>query len=591
MGMSVTISDLTMQYLRSDEKNLKNVSLKVKKGERIGLLGPTGSGKSSLFMTLNGTIPHFLKAKISGKIVVDGIETLESTTQELARHVGVVYADPSLSTAALAVEDDVAFGPQCLGWKTEKIQRAVKDALKATRLAGFELRSTSTLSGGELQAVSVASILAMQTPILALDEPLTMLDPIGKQLIIEVARDVSSKGKRTTLVSEAGGDIEYFAELVDRIIVLYEGEVLADDSTHNILTDHKLLGKIGVEPPQVTKLANLLKGPRPHPINLKEAIPYFRKLLRKMRVKKIARVKKAVRKKRTEKPVASVRNLHHVFAGLHSVHALKGISFDIYPREIIGLIGQNGSGKTTLSLHLVGIHSPTDTEGRDRIPDDCTILVAGADITELKRRKVFKFFDLLSNVNYAFQNPDNQLFEETIELEVGFGPKQLGLSEEEIKKRVDDALNLYGIVDHREDPVMFLTKDMKTYTATASIVALGPTVLIIDEPTTGLDFRSSHRVMEALKELKRRGHTIIVITHDMRLVAEYADRLIVMGKGEIHLDGPPHEVFAKTGLLAKVFVQPPQITMLGQELSDLGFPPGITTVREMHELIKKNSMK
>ena len=589
--MSVNVSDFTMQYLRSDEKNLKNVNLKVKKGERVGILGPTGSGKSSLFMSLNGTIPHFLKGKVSGKIIVDGIETLDSTTQELARHVGVVYADPSLSTAALAVEDDVAFGPQCLGWKTEKIQRSVKDAIKATRLSGFELRSTSTLSGGELQAVNVASILAMQTPILALDEPLTMLDPIGKQLIIEIVRRASTEGGRTTLVSEAGGDIEYFTSLVDRIVVLYNGEVIADDSTHNILTNYKLMDKIGVEPPQVTRLAHLLEGPRPYPINLKKAIPYFRKLLKKMQIKKTARVKKAVRKKRTEKPIVSVRNLHHVFPGLHPVHALKGISFDIYPKEIIGLIGQNGSGKTTLSLHLVGIQSPTDAEGRDRIPDDCTILVSGADITELKRRKVFKFFDLLSNVNYAFQNPDNQLFEETIELEVGYGPKQLGLSEKEIKKRVDDALNLYGIADRREDPVMYLTKDMKTYTATASIVALYPTVLIIDEPTTGLDFRSSHRVMEAIKELKRRGHTIIIITHDMRLVAEYADRLIVMGKGEIHLEGPPHEVFAKTELLAKVFVQPPQITMLGQELSDFGLPPGITTVKEMHQLIRKISKK
>ena len=589
--MSISVKDYTMKYMRSDNDNLRNISLDIKKGERVGVLGPTGSGKTTLFMSFNGTIPHFMKASVEGEIVVEGLKTLDHSTVELAQHVGVVYADPHLATVALAVEDDVAFGPQCLGWSTEAIRETVHEALKRTRMQGFEKRSTTTLSGGELQAVSIASILAMRTQILALDEPLTMLDPIGKQMIIEMLATLFSEKQITLIVSEAGGDIEYFSQLVDRIVVLYNGEILADGPRHEILMNEKLLEKIGIQPPQVTGLAHMLNGPQPYPVTLDEAIPYYKKLLRKRKIRQVKVTKTKTKKKRTGKPIISVRNLHHTFTGLHLVHALKGIDLDIYPGEMIGLIGQNGSGKTTLSLHLIGIYKPTSVEGREVIPDDTVIIINRMNITELMKRGLFQFYDLITTINYAFQNPDNQLFEDTIELEVSYGPKQLGLPEEEVEERVNDALSLYGIKDRKEDPVIFLTKDLKTYTAAASIVALRPKVLIIDEPTTGLDFNSSRRVMMSLKELQRRGHTIIVITHNMRLIAEYVDRCIVMGNGEIFMDGTPGEIFSHPEVLRKVFVQPPQITQLTQGLTDLGFPPDVRNIEEMFKIIDKNIKK
>lgn len=588
--MSVSISDYTMQYLRGEHESLRGINLKIKKGERVGILGPTGSGKTSLFMSLNGTIPHFLKSHTKGKIMVDGLDILEHTTVELAQHVSIVFADPSLSTVALAVEDDVAFGPQCLGWETPEIQKTVKEALQSVRLTGFERRSTSTLSGGELQALSIASMISMRTPILALDEPLCMVDPIGKKMIIDVIRDIAAREERTVLISEAGGDVEYFSELVNRIVVMQDGEIIEDASREEVLTNEKLMEKIGVQPPQVTRLAGMLDGPEPYPLGLEDGISYFKKLFKDRRLKQV-KVEEKRPEKKLGKPIISVRNLHHVFTGLHDVHALNAINFDIYPGEIVGLIGQNGSGKTTLSLHLVGIHHPTDEKGKDVIPEDAEIIVDGANITELKRRRLFQFYDLLEHVNYAFQNPDNQLFEDTIGIEVSYGPKQLRLPDEEIQKRTDYALSLYGIQNHKDDPIIFLTKDMKTYTAAASIVAIGPKVLIIDEPTTGLDFNSSQKVMKALHELRSKGHTIIMITHDMRLIAEYADRCIVMGGGKIYLDGSPSKVFSKPEILAKVFVQPPQITRLGQALTDFGFPPGITTVNEMYELVNKSMKK
>jgi energy-coupling factor transport system ATP-binding protein len=586
--MSLSFSSYSFKYPRSDEVNLIDINLKVKKGERVCVLGATGSGKSTLFMSMNGVIPHVLKGKIEGEVVTDGINIAESHPMELSHHISVVYADPTLGTVAMTVEDDVAFGPQCLGLKREVTAERVKKSLDQVGLFGFEKRSINTLSGGELQLTSIAAALSMRAPILALDEPLAMLDPIGKDLVTGALKSISETGGNTILLSEAGGDIEYIAPRVDRIIVIHEGRIIKDDSTLDVLSDAELLREVGIDPPQVTVLAAMLDGPSPRPISFEEAVPYFRKLLKKKGITKIKAPEKKVQYKPKGEPIISIRNLHHVFIGAKPVHALAGVSEDIYPGEFIGLIGQNGSGKSTLSQHLVGVYRPTDEEGHTTIPDETEIVVDGINFTELMRRGMFAVQDIVTNINYVFQNPDTMLFAETVEEEVGYGPLHLGFSEEEIKERVDDAFELYDLEKHREDPTIFLTRDLKTYVTAASVIAMRPNVIIIDEPTTGLDYDSSIRVMESLTKLQKRGHTIIIITHNMALVSKYTKRCIVLGKGKIFMDGPTRQVFSHPEVLQKVNILPPQITQLAQELGDLGFPPDIMTVEEMHEMIKTN---
>jgi len=588
--MSLSVSEFSVRYPGIEREAIRNLSFKVDKGERVGIIGPAGSGKTTLSYSLLKIIPEYIKATVKGEIVLDGLKVSEYDTGRLAHHVGVVFSDPNFASVALTVEDDVAFGPQCLGLETEEIHRRVDEALEATRCTILRERSITTLSGGELQSAAIAAILAMRQPILVLDEPICNLDPLGKKIVLNIMRDISKKYGTTIIITEAGGDIEYIAPMVDRLLVMLNGVLLRDADTRKVLEDQELMKKIRIEPPQVTKLLSLLEAPSPLPLTIEEAIPALKKNLRKKRIKraKVAKKKGKVEKYAGKRPIISVRNLHHVFPGLHPVHALKGVSFDIYPGEFIGLIGQNGSGKTTLSLHLVGLLKPTYEDGREKIPEDTQIVIDGTNITDLMRSKKYELYNFIDRINYVFQNPDNQIFEETIEEEVAYGPRHIGLEEDEVEKRVTESLKLYDLLDDRKKDLLYLTKDLKTYTTAASIIAMQPKIIIVDEPTTGLDYEKGEKVMSVLKSLQAKGMTVIVITHNMNLVAKYAERCIVLSDGRIVIDGTPREVFSRTEILSKIFLEPPQITQLAQKLPDLGIPPDILTVDEMLSLIRKN---
>jgi len=255
--------------------------------------------------------------------------------------------------------------------------------------------------------------------------------------------------------------------------------------------------------------------------------------------------------------------------------ALEDISLKIYEGDFVAIIGQNGSGKTTLVKHFNGLLKPTKGQ----------VIVDGVDtrkstVAELARK-----------VGYLFQNPDHQIFSNTIEEEIAFGPRNLGLSEDEIKERVEEALEIFELTKIRKENPIFRSKGEKTRIALASIVAMRPKVLILDEPTTGLDWRQSEKVMQYVKKMHDSGHIIIFITHDMRIVAEYAKRVIVMHRGRILLEGDVRDVFAQPEILKETFLFPPQITQyahaLKQNITDKEIPKSVLTVREMLDVIQK----
>jgi energy-coupling factor transport system ATP-binding protein len=247
--------------------------------------------------------------------------------------------------------------------------------------------------------------------------------------------------------------------------------------------------------------------------------------------------------------------------------ALRGVDFSIHDGDFIALIGQNGSGKTTLSKCLNGLFKPT--QGR--------VVVDGLDtrstsITQMAKR-----------VGYVFQNPDHQLFNSNVWDEIAYGPRNIQLPEEEVTARVEESVQVVGLAEHYlEQHPFFLTKGLRQRVAIGSILALRPKVIIVDEPTTGQDVKQSLEIMNFLENLHReRGHIIIIITHDMPIVARYAERVLALGLGEVLADGPTREVFAQPDVLARTFVEPPQITQLAQACVDLGFDPGTMTVEEM----------
>ncbi|MEM2897511.1 MAG: ATP-binding cassette domain-containing protein [Candidatus Bathyarchaeia archaeon] len=270
------------------------------------------------------------------------------------------------------------------------------------------------------------------------------------------------------------------------------------------------------------------------------------------------------------KPIIIVKNLTHVYPD--GTLALDGINLEIYEGEFIGIIGQNGSGKTTLVKHFNGLLKPTEGE----------VLVDGVDTRNLT------IAQLSTKVGYVFQNPDHQICQSTVFDEVAFGPRNLGLSEGEVKERVQSALMAIGIEKLSRRHPLLVSKGERQRIAVASVLAMRPKILIIDEPTTGQDYRQSKEIMDLVYELNKEGRTVIVISHNMKLIAEYVQRVIVFSQGKVILDGSARHVFSQHEILKKAFIRSPQITRLARMLMDYGIKPDILFVREMYEEFKKS---
>lgn len=272
---------------------------------------------------------------------------------------------------------------------------------------------------------------------------------------------------------------------------------------------------------------------------------------------------------KVKEPIIEVKNVHYWYP--NGVYALRGVSLNIYKGEFIALLGQNGSGKTTLAKHLNGLLTPK--KGK--------ILIKGVDIRDMSITEIARI------VGYVFQNPEHQIFAKTIYEEMAFGLKNLGIPDNEIRERVLEALSMVDLDKPLDMNPHFLSMGEKHRLAIAAVLAMRPEVIILDEPTTGLDYKRNKQLMEIIKKLHRQGHTIILITHDMAFAAEYSNRAIILHEGRVLADGPTREIFTKLNILSRSSLRPPQITMLAIELNRRGYnvPPNIMTVKEMAEVL------
>jgi energy-coupling factor transport system ATP-binding protein len=351
-----------------------------------------------------------------------------------------------------------------------------------------------------------------------------------------------------------------------------KGRLVLSGSPRDVLSS-ETIAQIGVGRPQVTevflKLRQLGHPVELIPITLDEAVEQMRSLLGKAGIRQIVRPPDQLTgsAQKFGDTVISVKNLHHYYN--EEVHALKGVSFDIPKGQIVGIIGQNGSGKTTLARHLVGLLKPSNK--------DSQILVNGVDISKKRIGEIIKL------INYVFQNPDDQLFAETIYEEVAFAPKMMDLPQAEIKRLSEEALQVFDLTGMKNRYVYSLDEDLKTYLAITCILPLHPDILLIDEPTTGLDTVGEIKMMDSLRRLRdEQGKTIIIITHNMKTIGNHCDRAIVMTQGKIILDGAPREIFVQDEKLLEADIRPPQVTRFGQLLTaEFGCPRDILTVEEM----------
>lgn len=575
---SIIFKDFSFRYLHQGEsKALSNLSFEVEEESVVGVIGRAGAGKSTLVKSLNGLVPRVELGYQDGDVIVNGYNTREHEVNQMARHVGIVLQNPEIQIFSLTVRDDIAFGPANLGLPREDILRRVNNAVQDAELGPLINRNPNDISGGEQQSLAIAGILAMEPKVMAFDEPVSMLDPLGKQRVMNIMRQISRRNHTTSITTESGADIEAVAEVVDRLIAIDQGKILLDGSPAEVLKSD-ITAQIGVGRPQVTDLILTLqeKGLKFNriPITLNEAYEILRTHLKSLGVRRLIRPPEYQNHRNAiqfGQNIVEVENLHHFYNP--QVHALKGVSFNIPERQIVGIIGQNGSGKTTLARHLVGLLKPTNK--------DAALRVKGQDIRKMRMDKIIKM------INYVFQNPDDQLFAETIWEEVAFAPRMMDYDEKLVRQLTDEALKVFGLNEHKNRYIYGLDEDLKTYLAITCILPLQPDILLIDEPTTGLDTQGEIRMMESLRYLRdEMGKTIVIITHNMKTVGNHCDRIMVMSKGELILDGTPREIFTQEEQLLEADILPPQITRLGQMLAaEFECPRDILTVPEMAETI------
>jgi energy-coupling factor transport system ATP-binding protein len=559
MEPEVRIEGLTYLYRGQQKPALKGVDLEVAEGEFVVIMGPSGAGKSTLCVSLNGLIPHFFKGKMEGEVRVGGRSTREGKVGEFAQEVGLVFQDFEAQLFSTNVALEVAFGPENFRVERGEMIERVGMVLGQVRLEGFEKRTPATLSGGQKQRLAIASVLAIEPRVLCLDEPTTDLDPVGKLGIFEIAEDLKDRDDVTLIVVEH--ETEETLE-ADRIIVLRDGEIVADRPAREILRDVELLEESSVMPLQVARFFHemgLWQGQLP--LTPQEGVAEFRRRGWRVNPDGHGRLVEADAKREEGygEPVIRVEGLTHRYP--NGVVALEGVDLTVRKGEFLAVLGQNGSGKTTLVKHFNGLLEPT--EG--------TVRVGEEETSEQGLRQLGR------SVGYVFQNPDHQIFSDTVADEVAFGPKIRGMEEDEIKERVEEALAAVGLEGRGGEDPFGLTKGERQRVAVASVLSVRPEVLILDEPTTGLDYAEQRRMMDLVKSLNEAGSTIIVVTHTMWVVAEYAHRAVVVRDGRISLQGTVREVFAEEDELRDAYVRPPHIVTLGNMLG--------TTVLSVQEMM------
>jgi energy-coupling factor transport system ATP-binding protein len=538
---------VTFTYRDADAPALREADLSLRPGEMIGIIGASGAGKSTLIKCLNRLVPGFEDGEFRGLVYVSGRPLDGRRVCELAPQVGMVFQDFEAQLFSTNVRLEVAFAMQQTGMPRDEIVSRIGPALSAVGLAGFEIRDPTSLSGGEKQRLAIASVLALRPQIVVFDEPTTDLDPEGRAEVLELIHRLRAQGLSLVVIEH---EIEEL-RAADRILVMRAGEIVAQGSPATILTRLELLESCGIRPPDLNRASAELGIVTP-PRNLDEAEEVLRARLPALANQRtIAAHHSPIATEAVPcpaAPLAEVRALSFRYS-LESL-VLDTINLQICAGECLAIVGHNGSGKSTLAKQLVGLLKPSQG----------TIFLSGRD------RATLSASESAAEIGYVFQNPDHQIFAATVEEEVAFGPRNFGLAPGEIARRVEEVLEAVGLDAMRQRDPFLLSKGERQRLAVASVIALRPRLLILDEPTTGLDYREQRRMMELVARLNRAGLAIVIITHTPWLVAEYAQRVVLMRRGRILFDGSIHDFFATGSLLQESSFRPPEITRLARRL-------------------------
>ncbi len=547
---TIAVEGLSFAYRDAARAALSEVSFAQSAGEMIGVMGASGAGKSTLAKCLNRIIPELEGGEFRGIVRISGRPTAGARVYEIAPEVGMVFQDFESQLFSTSVAHEVAFALEQIGMSREEMLRRIGPALEAVGLAGFEERDPTSLSGGQKQRLAIAAVLALRPRIIVLDEPTTDLDPEGRAEVFALIRKLREQGLSLVVIEHEAEELRR----CDRLVLLSEGSIIADGPPPSIMTRMEMLENSGVHPPGLNSLLHLL-GIGGHARSIEHAEAEIRKRFPGVPSAPPAETpaNEAVRASRgkaaaNQPPGALIRVENVSFSYPGGPRVLDGADLAISAGEFVAIIGQNGSGKTTLAKLVIGLLKPDSgritIDGRDR-----STLHAAATARE---------------IGYVFQNPDHQIFAATVEDEVAFGPRNFGLDPQEIERRCAEVLHAVGLENERKSDPFLLSKGQRQRLAVASVLVLRPKVLILDEPTTGLDYREQRRMMKLVAELNESGVAIVMITHTPWLVAEYARRVVLMHAGRKIFDDGVREFFGHDAMLAESSFRAPEVTALSR---------------------------
>ena len=535
----IELKDFSFQYKAQSEPTLKNLNLTIYKGEKVLIVGPSGSGKSTIGQCLNGIIPNIYKGTSSGQFLIQGKEAFDLSIYEKSHLVSTVLQDTDGQFIGLSVAEDLAFALENDMVELESMKSRVHTWAERLDLSNLLGHRPQDLSGGQKQRVSLAGVLIDESPILLFDEPLANLDPKSGQDIIDLIDQIHEEQGTTTIIIEHRlEDVLY--RPIDRVILINQGQVLFNGQPDDLLRT-TLLAENGIrEPLYLTTLRQLGQNisKLPH-LDKVEKLP-------------LGDLSVDIPTPHFEKgaEAETILELGHLnFAYREGQPILKDLSLTIPKGQRLAIVGKNGAGKSTLAKAICGF---IQTEG--------TYFSKGEDIKgdSVKERA--------ERVGYVLQNPNQMISTNMIFDEVALGLRLRNVPEDQIESRVHQTLKTCGLYEFRKWPISALSYGQKKRVTIASILVLGPDVLVLDEPTAGQDQRNYTEIMDFLDELHQKGHTIVMITHDMQLMLDYSDRAVVVMDGQVLADLTPAELLTQPEILRRANLKETSIFALANRL-------------------------
>lgn len=583
MDPIIRIDHVSFSYGEASARALDDVTLSVSPGDFLGIIGPSGAGKTTLASAMSGAIPHHYTGPFFGSVLVDGKDTCAVTLTDISQVVGSVLQDIDTQMVASVVEDEMLFGLENFGVPHSQIEERVIDALETVGIADLSERDIATLSGGQKQKVAIAAILALRPRVLVLDEPTAALDPASSRMVFETLRSINRELGVTVVIIEQ--KVALLSEYASRIAVMQGGRIALEGTPSEVFSHSAELRSIGVDSPRVTRISNslaargLIEAGEPC-LNVREASLLIQNLCKASSPAPRAAATTGADRAAADAPVAAdtarattaspsecgmaesprrpamkpggspvvrLQDVTYTYPGGGA--SVRHLNLEVYPGEFVGLVGQNGAGKTTATKLVNGLLKPSSG----------TVEVAGLDTRTARTSQIARHAATL------FQNPDHQICRDTVLDEVAFGLELGGVDAKTARERARAVAEDFGL-PLGEAPFS-LSRGQRQMVALASVVVLEPELVILDEPTSGLDYRECMTVMETVRRMADRGSAVIMVCHDMEVVSDFAERLVVMADGEIAAAGPTHDLFSDESLMKRASMRPPQVVELANELA------------------------